>query len=291
MNVAVLQLFLHSLVPPLRAVGSGESAIAQLEDACQALEPFRDRLFGEFAEFLMRCHDYERQGHWPSRSPSITGELLDEPTPTQYADRLRKLLQREVTDGSLSSRAKDELKKLEKSLQLATLKQIAEQTGVSTPANKKPQVIDQIVGQLTGRTVTGKAKGTAKANIDDVAMRSLAEELRQRIGTPELSTELDKLQNQPLPALKALAKLLGVKGTPKSKPAALTAIRNQLEHGTSAPSGVNDVDQLAKMILALKSKAEVPGAHEAEIESELISIQQQMNKEIALAVCNQLGTG
>jgi hypothetical protein len=295
MHVAVLQQFLRSLVPPLRAAGSGEGVAGQLENACQSLEPFRDRPLAEFGQFLVRCHEYERQGHWPSRSPAIAGELFDEPTPAQYAERLRALVQKEVTGTSLSERAHAELKKLERSLQLPVLKLIAEQLGVTAPASRKPQVINQLVAQLTGQPLASKRTSRGTAGVDDSALQSLAERLRQRAGTPELDAELARIKNQSMPALKELARLLGVKGAQKRKGAALTAIREQLSPASSGsvPSvpASSQVERFAEIIRALKAKAEVPGAPEEEIEAELRSLEQQMDRETALAVCAHLGTG
>jgi hypothetical protein len=290
MNVAVLQQFLHSLVPPLRAAGSSEPAIAQLENACRVLEPFRDRQLAEFGQFLTRCQDYEHQGHWPTLSPAIAGELLDEPTPVQCAERLRMFLQRETPGGQLSDRAREELKKWEKALKPVLLQQIAKELGVSSPTSKKPQLVSLIVQQLTGQSLAGKPASRGTSKVDDAALQSLAATLRQRVGTPELDAELGKLQSQPLASLKSLAKLLGAKPTPASKAAALTAIRKQLGTATAATgSTTNQVQRIGEIVRALKAKAEMPGAPDEEIEAELRSLEQQMDRETAIAVCASVG--
>jgi hypothetical protein len=294
MNVAVLQQFLHSLVPPLQA-GGGQPAASNLDTACRALEPFRERNVAEFAEFLTRCQDYERQGHWPSRSPSIAGDLIDEPTAGQYADRLRALLQREATAGMPSAHAQGELKKLERLLQVGPLQTVARHVGVSAPAAKKPALIKQIVGQLTGQPVTDKPASRRPAKLDDAGVRSLADRLQQVAGTPALDGELQQLESQQVPVLKSVAAMLGVKVTSRTKTAVLGAIRSRLTPAAPPAEAPNanagEVDRWVEIVKALKAKAEVPGAPEDEIEMELRRLQQEIDRDMALAVCDRLGIG
>lgn len=161
MQVSVLQQFLRSLVPPLRAAGAGESAATTLAAADSALEPFGPRHLAEFAQFLVRCQDYERQGHWPERRPAIAGALFDEPAPAQYVERLRQFLAREMPGGVLSAEGREELKKLEKALKPAVLQQIARAAGVAAPPKQKPQLMNQIVLHLTGHPlIAPKVKAT-----------------------------------------------------------------------------------------------------------------------------------
>jgi hypothetical protein len=295
MNVETLQQFLRSLIAPLRASGSAAPSADSLEAACGALAPFGNRTIAEFGQFLMRCQDYERQGHWPSRNPSIAGELLDEPTAAQYAERLQAFLRREVVLGALSDRGRQELAKLQKAIDTKVLQEVAKDIGVPGPASKKPQLMNQIVQRLTGLSLTAKKSTTTKEAVDDSAMHALAQRLQQSAGKPELEMELTKLKEQKPASLKSLAGLLGVKSAPKTGPAALAAIRALL---TTPPLDFAEpvprtpqVDRCAEIVRALKAKAELPGATEEEIEAELRSLELQMDRETALAVCANLAIG
>src|ERR1700682_4538934 len=60
MNVAVLQQFLRSLAAPLQAAGAAAKVTHDLEQTSQALEPFKESDFGQFAAFLVQADEFNR---------------------------------------------------------------------------------------------------------------------------------------------------------------------------------------------------------------------------------------
>ena len=127
MTVADLQQFLRSLGGPL-AAARGRRRGAGPGRACRGLEPFGRRSVG-LAELLARADAYERDGQLPAAGPALAGVVLDEPTPRHLADRLRTLLDREVSPGApIPETVRAELEKLTK-LKPAQVKELARELG------------------------------------------------------------------------------------------------------------------------------------------------------------------
>lgn len=284
MTVAALQQFLRSLGAPLAAAGAGAAA-DDLERACRGLGPFRERTVGAFADLLARADAYEREGKLPAAGPVLAGLLVDEPTARHLADRLRAFLDREVSPGApLPDAARAELDKLMK-LKPAQVKELARELGVEGPFRTSRQGVEMIVLKLTGQSPTGRggARRKSAAAADPAVAQRQADELR---ATPaeQLEGKLHELEQSLTAAgVKALAAALGIPGSIRTKAQGLAKVRERL----LAPPA--EADKLVELLTALKAKAERPGAPEDEIEDELRSLGEQLDRDTAIEVARRLG--
>jgi hypothetical protein len=286
MNVEVLRQFLRSLVGPLRAADGSAKAVAALECACAGLEPFAGKGLEDFAEFLARAQDYERQGHWPSQAPPIAGRVVDEPAAAEYAARLKAFLAREVAPGEPAPDAvRAELDRLAAKLKPAQVKELAAALGVPAAFRTGKQGLEQIFLALTGQPLA-RPKGKGKATAPAADMRETAERLRGLAGTPQLQAELAALAARlKLQEVRALAQALGVTSGVKSRDQGMDKVREALAAGAgAAPAG-----GLVEALKALKARADQPGAAYEQIEAELSPLLEQLDRAEAIAVARQLG--
>src|SRR5437764_5491309 len=99
MKVSVLQQFLRSLAAPLQSAGAAKPA-NDLEQTCQALEPFADQDFAEFAAHLARTEEFHRTKLLPMlKSKSRSGgrgaeRTLNEAQIQHLAQQIKQLEQR-----------------------------------------------------------------------------------------------------------------------------------------------------------------------------------------------------
>ena len=95
MNVAALQQFLRSLAGPMQAAGASQKVLQELEEAGQALEPFKDFDFARFAAFLRQAEEYHRTGVLPIRARgSRAPKGLDPARVHELAQRAAQLKER-----------------------------------------------------------------------------------------------------------------------------------------------------------------------------------------------------
>jgi hypothetical protein len=250
MKVRVLQQFLRNLIPPLEASAAPGQTIAGLQRACEGFDPFRDKDIADFAEFLTRAAAYERDGKWPSINPPIHGRILDEPSAQEYARRLRTFLEREVPSGSpIPDDVRAELNRLAKRLKAAQVKEMARELQVEDSFRGAKQGLEPRVKELVGQ-LTG-------------------------------------------PNLKALAASLGANRNARRKEGwneiILSALRTPPGETREMSSSESKVTRLAEIIGALKAKADGPDAPFDEIDAELRSLEEQMDRDEAIAVAKRIG--
>jgi hypothetical protein len=290
MKVAVLEQFLRSLVGPLTAAGTAPGSVADLERACRALEAFRDKDAGELADFLGRAVGYERDGRWPSRNPSITGRLLDDPKAAEYALRVRGLLCPDGTPvAEVDAATVAELDRLQAKLSLPQIKDLASELGVTEPGGSKPVVRKKIVEYLIGKRPAVPAA--------DPAVDQLAERLARPAGEAERSAVLAEAEQLTLPKLRALAAKLGLGGM-KSKPDGMAKLRAHV-----APHPARTIDAPAEadapptdpmnrhveILRELVEKAKPEGAPFDEIEAELTRVVGLMDRDEAIEAARRIG--
>ena len=98
MKVAVLQQFLRSLAAPLQAAGASPKVTNDLEEACNALESFKEEDFGQFAAFLVRAEEFHRTQLLPmlktKERPRGAARTLNEAQVRHLAQQVRQLEER-----------------------------------------------------------------------------------------------------------------------------------------------------------------------------------------------------
>jgi hypothetical protein len=291
MRVSVLQQFLRSLISPLEASAAPASAVAALQRACQGLDPFQDKDVADLAEFLTRAAAYEREGNWPSVQPSITGRIVDEPNAAEYARRLRTFLEREVATGNaIPNDVRAELNRLSKRLKPAQVKEMARELQVEDGFRGTKQGIEKIVFRLTGQRLRERkprAPRRTAVELDQATLQQYAAELRNLQDNEERTQRVKELVNQLKgPDIRALAESLGARGTARTTK---DGWGEKLLEALTAPLGDDKVARLTEILAALKAKAEGPGAPTDEIDSELRSLEEQMDDEAAVAVAKRFG--
>ncbi|HEY7329653.1 MAG TPA: hypothetical protein VH592_18585 [Gemmataceae bacterium] len=297
MKVSVLQQFLRNLIAPLEAGAVPGPTLAGLQRACQGLEPFKDKEVADFAEFLTRAAAYEREGKWPTVQPTISGRVVDEPNSSIYASRLRTYLEREVAaDNPVSDEVRSELYRLVKRLKPAQLKEMARELEVEESFRGKKQGIERIVFKLTGQSLRAKkarAPRRTAVELDSATLQRYAAELRNLTGSGGRQQRVNELLQQLKgPDLRALAESLGASGTARTtKEGWGEKILGALAAPSSERSTADGdkVARLTEILGALKAKTEGPDAPIDEIETELRSVEHQMDGDEAVAVAKRIG--
>ncbi len=291
MRVSVLQQFLRSLISPLEASAVPASAVAALQRACQGLDPFQDKDVADLAEFLTRAAAYEREGNWPSVQPSISGRIVDEPNAAEYARRLRTFLEREVgTGNAIPEDVRAELKRLSKRLKPAQVKEMARELQIEDGFRGTKQGIEKIVFRLTGQRLSERkprAPRRTAVELDQATLQQYAAELRNLQDKEERTQRVKELVNQLKgPDIRALAEALGARGTARTTK---DGWGEKLLEALTTPAGDDKIARLTEILAALKAKAEGPDAPTDEIDSELRSLEEQMDDEEVVAVAKRFG--
>jgi hypothetical protein len=297
MKVSVLQQYLRNLIVPLQGSAASASAVAALERACQGFDPFQDKDVADFAEFLTRAAAYEREGKWPSAHPAITGRIVDEPNAAEYARRLRTFLEREVPSGNaIPDEVRAELHRIAKRLKPAQVKEMARELQVEDGFRGTKQGIERIVFRLTGQRLSGRKPRRPRRialELDQATLERYATELRSLPdGEGRAQRVQDLVKQLKGPDLRALAESLGGSGTARTTKegwgekilAALAA-----PPGERLPAGGDKIARLTEILAALKAKAEGPDAPTDEIEAELRSVEEQLDRNEAIAVARRMG--
>jgi hypothetical protein len=140
LKVADLQQFINGLAQPMKSAGANQKAIDDLQRMSQGLEPFKDRMIGEFNDFLQTAYNYITDGTLPepgrrSRRPAMPKAPLM--SVEEAAQRVMSLYERGASDPNLDySFIEAELKMLEP-MTVPQLKQLAEQINMTLPPNTR----------------------------------------------------------------------------------------------------------------------------------------------------------
>ncbi|MHB1425006.1 MAG: hypothetical protein ACYC3I_17675 [Gemmataceae bacterium] len=297
MKVNVLQQFLRNLILPLESSAADAGAITALQRACQGFDPFQDKDVAEFAEFLTRAANYERDGKWPTINPPLSGPIVDEPNAQEYARRLRTFLEREApANEPIPEHVRAELKQLAKRLKATQIKEMARELQVEETFRGAKQGIEKIVLRLTGQKLRGKKSRSARraAAADPAEIQQYAAELKELSGDDGLESRVRELVGTLSgPKLKALAETLGATRKARRKPLwseiLLAALRQPAAESEETSSSDSKVERLAEIIAALKSKADGPDAPADEIEAELRSVEEQLDRDESIEVAKRIG--
>jgi len=138
MNVAELQQFIRSLVPPLSAGGAPRKITEDLERICTGLEPYRDRPIAEFADFLVRAEEYHRTGIVPGKKrASPRPQPVDQAKVLSAAQSIKSLCERSL-DAELPQATIDaELEQAVQPLNTAELIQVVQEVGAGQVKTRK----------------------------------------------------------------------------------------------------------------------------------------------------------
>lgn len=291
MNVKTLNQYLQNLITPLQAGQASNDTIVDLERITGALGAFADKPIGEFATFLERSREYEREGHWPESAPAIVGEVVDKPTPAEYAERLRTFLAKEVpADGPMSAKVEPELERLKKAMSAAELKEMARACGVAGSMSTGPAAIQKAFEQITNK------------KLSDALTEFYVSSLQEKCGEGQLDLKLAQVSKLTITQVKAIAKQLGVKDKITSKPDGIKKIKTALltpaeqpcdpaligEIAQSPPQVSQEkINQIVETLNALKDKADPEEAPYAEIEDELNRLTENMSVAEAVAAAKQ----
>jgi ribosomal protein L18 len=157
MKVADLQQFVSGLVQPVRAAGASDKVCAELRQAAEFLEPFKDRTLAELGSMLHMIDEYKRTNQWPQPPSKPTGggkgKTPKQPklTVEQAAQRVMALLER-VNDAELEYSAIDsELKAIEP-LTKDDLVKVAKEVGMTiAPRATKKDILEEIRRRVRDR--------------------------------------------------------------------------------------------------------------------------------------------
>ncbi len=238
MKVAVLQQFLRSLAAPLQAAGASPKVTNDLEQACNALEPFKEEDFGQFAVFLSRAEEFHRTQLLPmlktKERPRGTARTLNEAQVRHLAQQVRQLEERAATAGNRMELASEldriGLENLSKPEALALARELGLPTKARTTADDAIQMVRRLV--LEGRESLGQPSRPAPAAEAPTPDASKIQQLTQQVrhleeraagadASPEgLNADLDRLGLDQLndEEVLAVARELGVPLEPRTAP-------------------------------------------------------------------------
>jgi flagellar biosynthesis chaperone FliJ len=229
MKVSVLQQFLRSLAAPLQSAGAAKQA-NDLEQTCQALEPFAEQDFAHLAASLVQAQEFHQTKLLPLlKSKSRTGgrgveRTLNDAQLQHLAQQVKHLEQR-ATSGSETQRGElaaelDRLglENLNKTEAINLAKEVGLQTRVRTTAQDVHQQLRRLI--LEGREALKQPAQSSAKPVDTAKVQHLAQQVRQLeekaastdASLDGLNTELDHIGLDSLTKEEALAvaKELGV---------------------------------------------------------------------------------
>jgi len=152
LTVADLQQFINGLAQPMRSAGANQKAIDDLLRMSQGLEPFKERMIGEFNEFLQTAYNYVTDGTLPEpgrRSRRAGTPKAPMMSVDEAAQRVMALYERGASDPNLDYAVIEaELKMLEP-MTVPQLKQLAEQINMTLPPNTRTKQ-DLLKAMATG---------------------------------------------------------------------------------------------------------------------------------------------
>ena len=233
MKVAVLQQFLRSLATPLQAAGASPKVTNDLEQACNALESFKEEDVGQFAAHLVRAEEFHRTQLLPmlktKERPRGAARTLNEAQVQHLAQHVRQLVERVAGSGTPRSELAPELDRLglenlTKPEALALAKEVGLPTRARTTADDAIQMVRRLV--LEGREAVERPSRPAASAPDAAKIQHLTQQVRhleERAAgadvSPEgLNADLDRLGLEQLTdaEILAVAKELGVPLEPEA---------------------------------------------------------------------------
>jgi|GEM_PF-2877208 hypothetical protein len=228
MKVSVLQQFLRSLAAPLQSAGAAKQA-NDLEQTCQALEPFAEQDFAHLAASLVQAQEFHQTKLLPmlkskSRPSGRGAERTLNDAQLQHLAQQVKHLEQRASAGSETPRAElaaelDRLglENLNKTEAITLAKEVGLQTRVRTTAQDVLQLLRRLI--LEGRESLQQPAQSSKP-VDPAKVQHLAQQVRQLeekaasadASLDGLNTELDQIGLDGLTKEEALAvaKELGV---------------------------------------------------------------------------------
>ena len=221
MKVSVLQQFLRSLAAPLQSAGAAKPA-NDLEQTCQALEPFAEQDFAQLAAFLVRAEEFDRTKLLPmlkskSRASGRGAERTLNDAQIHHLAQQVKHLEQRAAAGSETPRAElaaelDRLglENLNKTEAITLAKEVGLQTRVRTTAQDVLQLLRRLI--LEGRESLQQPAQSSKP-VDPAKVQHLAQQVRQLeekaasadASLDGLNTELDHIGLDGLTKEEALA--------------------------------------------------------------------------------------
>ncbi len=187
MKVSVFQQFLRSLAAPLQSAGAAKPA-NEIEQTCQALEPFADHDFAELAASLAQAQEFHRTKLLPmlkskSRAGGRGAEKTLNDTQLQHLAQQVQHLEQKATTGSETQRAElaaelDQLglENLTKTEAIALAKEVGLQTRVRTTAQDVHQNLRRLI--LEGREALQHPTHSSKP-VDTAKVQHMAQQVRQ----------------------------------------------------------------------------------------------------------------
>ena len=233
MKVSVLQQFLRSLAAPLQSAGAAKQA-NDLEQTCQALEPFPDQDFAHLAASLVQAQEFHQTKLLPmlktkARASGRGAERTLNDAQIQHLTQQVKHLEQRATSGSETQRAElaaelDRLglENLNKSEAITLAKEVGLQTRVRTTAQDVLQNLRRLI--LEGREALQQPASSKP--VDAAKVQHLAQQVRQLeekaaaadASLDRLNAELDQIGLDALTKEEALAvaKEIGVHATART---------------------------------------------------------------------------
>ena len=187
MKVSVFQQFLRSLAGPLQSAGAAKQA-NDIEQTCQALEPFADQDFAHLAASLVQAQEFHQTKLLPLlKSKSRTGGRGADRTlndaQIQHLTQQVKHLEQRATAAPESQRAElaaelDRLglENLNKTEAITLAKEVGLQTRVRTTAQDVHQQLRRLI--LQGREALQQPAASSKP-VDAAKVQHLAQQVRQ----------------------------------------------------------------------------------------------------------------
>jgi flagellar biosynthesis chaperone FliJ len=232
MKVSVLQQFLRSLAAPLQSAGAVKPA-NDLEQTCQALEPFAEQDFAQLAAFLVQAQEFHQTKLLPmlktkSRASGRGAERTLNDAQIQHLAQQVKHLEQRAAAGPETPRAElaaelDRLglENLNKTEAITLAKEVGLQTRVRTTAQDVLQQLHRLI--LEGREALQQPAQSSKP-VDAAKVQHLAQQVRQ---LEEKAASADA----PLASLNAELDQIGLDSLNKEEALAVAK-----EIGVSAPS-------------------------------------------------------
>jgi flagellar biosynthesis chaperone FliJ len=233
MKVSVFQQFLRSLAAPLQSAGAAKPA-NDIEQTCQALEPFADQDFAQLAASLLQAQEFHQTKLLPMlKSKTRAGgrgaeRTLNDAQIHHLAQQVKDLEQR-AASGSETPRAElvaelDRLglENLNKTEAITLAKEVGLQTRVRTTAQDVLQNLRRLIQE--GREALQSAPSSKP--VDTAKVQHLAQQVRQLeekaasadASLDHLNAELDQIGLDALTKEEALAvaKEIGVHSTART---------------------------------------------------------------------------
>jgi hypothetical protein len=151
MKVADLQSFLNSLAGPLSA--SGAKAVAtDLEKMRVGLDPFKDLAVADFADFLVRAHQYSVNGTVPLKGGRGAKAAVVDQAKIDTAFQTVTSLYEKARDAAFQYAALDqEVKKLDKALSKEEALALAQKFELGKGMKSKKDALTEIRRKIAER--------------------------------------------------------------------------------------------------------------------------------------------